>query len=97
MDANALADQPDEGITGLDRRGRRTGMSATAAAIHLPGRNPGQTNARPFGTPDRAVPIPHPGGRAGEGLAHGLSRGRGKEEQGKYHGDLGAEAGARWV
>jgi hypothetical protein len=97
MDANALADQPDEGITGLDRRGRRTGMSATAAAIHLPGRNPGQTNTRPFGTPDRAVAIPHPGGRAGEGLAHGLSRGRGKEEQGKYHGDLGAEAGARWV
>lgn len=97
MDANALADQPDEGITGLDRRGRRTGMSATAAAIHFPGRNPGQTNTRSFGAPDRTVAIPHPGGCAGEGLAHGLSRGRGKEEQGKNHGDLGAEAGARWV
>ena len=85
MDANALADQPDEGITGLDRRGRRTGMSATAAAIHLPGRNPGQTNTRSFGTPDRAVAIPHPGGRAGEGLACGLGRGDGKEEQCEYH------------
>lgn len=90
MDTDTLADQPDQGISGLDRRGRRTGMSATAAAIHLPGRNPGKTNTRSLGAPDRAVAIPHPRGRAGEGLAQRLSRGRGKEKQGKYHGDLGA-------
>jgi hypothetical protein len=69
MDADTVAEQPDQRITGLDRRGRRTGMPATATAIHFPGRNPGQTNTRSFGAPDWAVAIPHSGRCAGEGLA----------------------------
>jgi len=85
MYADTLADQPDQCITGIDRRGRRTGMSATAAAIHFPSRNPGQTNTRSFGAPDRAIAIPHADGCAGEGLARGLGRGSGKEEQSEYH------------
>jgi len=85
MDADTLADQPDQRITGLDRRGRRTGMPATAAAIHFPSCNAGKTNTRSFGAPDRAVAIPNPDGRAGEGLACGLGRGDGKEEQCEYH------------
>lgn len=85
MDADTLADQPDQRITGLDRRGRRTGMPATATAIHFPGRNPGQTNTRSFGAPDWAVAIPHSGRCAGEGLARWLGRGSRKEEQSEYH------------
>ena len=60
-------------------------MPATATAIHFPGRNAGQTNTRSFGAPDRAVAIPNPGRCAGEGLARGLGRGSGKDEQREYH------------
>jgi len=60
MHADTLADQPDQRITSLDRRGRRTGMPATAAAIHFPSRDAGKTNTRSFSAPDRAVAIPHP-------------------------------------
>lgn len=85
MHADSLADQPDQRITGLDRRGRRTGMPATATAIHFPSRNPGKTNTRPLGAPDRAVAIPHPGGCAGEGLARWLGRRSRQEKQSEYH------------
>jgi hypothetical protein len=85
MNADTLADQPDQRIAGLDRRGRWTGMSATAAAIHFPGRNPGQTNTRSFGAPDWAVAIPHSGRCAGEGLARRLGRGNGKEKESEDH------------
>ena len=95
MHADTLADQPDQCIAGLYARGRGTGMAAAATAIHFPSRNAGKTNTRSFSTPDRAIAIPHPGGRAGEGLARGLGRGSGKEEQSEYHRDLGAKAGGR--
>ena len=59
-------------------------MPATATAIHFPSRDAGKTNTRSFSAPDRAIAIPHPGGCAGEGLAHGLGRGGGQEKQWEY-------------
>jgi len=85
MYADTLTDQPDQGITCLDRRRRRTGMPATATAIHFPSRDAGKTNTRSFSAPDRAVAIPHPGGCAGKGLARGLGRGNGKEKESEDH------------
>ena len=96
MYADTLADQPDQRVPSLDRRGRRTGMPATATAIHFPSSNPGKTNTRSFGAPDRTVAIPHPGGCAGEGLARGLSQGSGKEEQSEDHWSAPWGPGPYW-
>lgn len=72
------AHQLDERIACLNRRGVGAGLIGAAAAIHFPGSDASDANARPFRTPDRAIAIPDMGWCAGEGLTGGDDRG-GKE------------------
>lgn len=94
MDPCGLTNQPDKCVARLNPGGGWTRVIRAAAAIHFPGCYPGQADARSLGAPDRAVAIPHPGRRTGEVVARVVDGRRSKQDEGKYHRDLGVEAGS---
>lgn len=65
------AQEQNEAIPSLYSGGSRAGMAEAAASVHLPRRDAGEADPRPFRTPDRPVSVPDMRRGAGKGQAGG--------------------------
>lgn len=83
--AYGFPDESYQSIAGLYRIRIGAGLSSPARAVDLARRDPGDTDARSLGAPDRAVAVPDAGRRAGKGLA-----GRNDGDHKGKHGHAGA-------
>lgn len=79
VSAPGLAEQGHQMIARRDGISTGTGMSGTAAAVHLARGDSRQADMRPFGAPNRAIAVPHGDGRAGESLTGWYDRGEQNE------------------
>lgn len=67
--SSGTAEQPHQRVARGDAAGARAGVSLSARTVYLSRRYPGKTDARSLAAPYRAIAVPHPDGRADEGLA----------------------------
>lgn len=74
--SSGAAEQLHQRVARGDAAGAWAGVSLAARAAYLPRRYAGKPDARSLATPDWAIAVPHPDGRADEGLPAGHDRSR---------------------